>query len=88
VSLNWKGAVVVARRVDYLIQVARRPRAPYGFDIVQDRDVQRMVPNVAEQAVIERMKAMRASGATYSQIGGEVGMFGRTVQRILERASR
>jgi putative DNA-invertase from lambdoid prophage Rac len=60
-------------------------KRPYGFDIVQDGDVQRMVPNAAEQAVIERMKAMRASGATYRAIGGEVGMYGRTVQRILDR---
>ena len=35
---------------------------PFGYDIVQDGDVQRMVPNAAEMAVIERMKAMRASG--------------------------
>jgi putative DNA-invertase from lambdoid prophage Rac len=60
-------------------------RKPFGFDIVQDGEVQRMVPNAAEQAVIERMKAMRAAGATYRAIGGEVGMFGRTVQRILDR---
>ena len=45
----------------------------------------RLVPNATEQAVIERMKAMRASGATYRQIGGEVGMYSRTVQRILDR---
>jgi DNA invertase Pin-like site-specific DNA recombinase len=63
-------------------------RKPFGFDIVQDGDVQRMVPNAAEQSVIERMKAMRAAGATYRAIGGEVGMFGRTVQRILDRAER
>ena len=61
-------------------------RRPFGFDIVQDGDVQRMVPNATEQAVIERMKAMRANGATYREIGGEVGLHGRTVQRILDRA--
>ena len=60
-------------------------RRPFGFDIVQDGDVQRMVPNATEQAVIERMKSMRANGATYRDIGGEVGMHGRTVQRILDR---
>jgi DNA invertase Pin-like site-specific DNA recombinase len=60
-------------------------RRPFGFDIVEDGDVQRMVPNATEQAVIERMKAMRANGATYRDIGGEVGMYGRTVQRILDR---
>ena len=60
-------------------------RRPFGFDIVQDGGVQRMVPNATEQAVIERMKSMRANGATYRDIGGEVGMHGRTVQRILDR---
>ena len=61
-------------------------RRPFGFDIVQDGDVQRMVPNAPEQVVIERMKSMRANGATYREIGGEVGMYARTVQRILDRA--
>jgi DNA invertase Pin-like site-specific DNA recombinase len=61
-------------------------RRPFGFDIVQDGDVQRMVPNAPEQAVIERMKSMRANGATYREIGGAVGLHGRTVQRILDRA--
>ena len=61
-------------------------RRPFGFDIVQDGDVQRMVPNAPEQAVIERMKSMRANGATYREIGGVVGLHGRTVQRILDRA--
>jgi DNA invertase Pin-like site-specific DNA recombinase len=61
-------------------------RRPFGFDIVQDGDVQRMVPNATEQAVIERMKSMRANGATYREIGGVVGLHGRTVQRILDRA--
>jgi hypothetical protein len=46
----------------------------------------RFVPNATERAVIERMKSMRADGATYREIGGEVGMYGRTVQRILDRA--
>lgn len=57
----------------------------FGYDIVQDGDVQRIVPNAAEQAKIERMKDMRANGATYRTIAGELGMYGRTVQRILER---
>ena len=47
--------------------------------------MQRVVPNATEQAVIERMKAMRTGGATYREIGGEVGMYARTVQRILDR---
>jgi hypothetical protein len=33
----------------------------------------RLVPNATEQAVIERMKSMRANGATYRENGGEVG---------------
>ncbi|WGD55087.1 recombinase family protein [Bradyrhizobium sp. CB1650] len=60
----------------------------YGFDIVKDGDVRRIVPNLAEQAIIERMKAMRAKGATYREIGGEFKMYGRSVQRILERAAK
>lgn len=62
-------------------------KKPFGFDIVEDGKVQRMVPNASEQAVIERMKAMRARGATYRAIGGEFGMYGRTVQRILDRSA-
>ena len=50
-----------------------------------DRHGRGLVPNATEQAVIERMRAMRASGATYRQIGAEVGMYSRTVQRILDR---
>ena len=46
----------------------------------------RLVPNAAEQAIIERMKSLRADGGTYREIGGVVGMYGRTVQRILDRA--
>jgi hypothetical protein len=42
-------------------------------------------PHAIEQAGIERMKSMRANGATYRQIGAEVGMYSRTVQRILDR---
>ena len=53
----------------------------FGWDVVDGR----LVPNAIEQAVIERMKSMRANGATYREIGGEVGMYGRTVQRILDR---
>jgi hypothetical protein len=31
----------------------------FGYDIVPDGDIQRLVPNTAEQAAIEQMKAMR-----------------------------
>ena len=34
-------------------------KRPFGFDIVMDGEISRMVPNEAEMAVIERMKAMR-----------------------------
>ena len=54
----------------------------FGWDVVDGR----LVPNATEQAIIERMKSMRANGATYREIGGEVGMYARTVQRILDRA--
>jgi putative DNA-invertase from lambdoid prophage Rac len=60
-------------------------KRPFGKDIVEDGDVRRLVPNAAEQAVIERMKAMRAEGKTYREIGAEVGMFGKSVSRILDR---
>ena len=60
-------------------------KGPYGFDIIKDSDFQRMVPNATEQAVIEHMKAMRVAGATYREIGSEVSMQARSVQRILER---
>jgi DNA invertase Pin-like site-specific DNA recombinase len=54
----------------------------FGWDVVDGR----LVSNATEQAVVERMKSMRANGATYREIGGEVGMYGRTVQRVLDRA--
>jgi putative DNA-invertase from lambdoid prophage Rac len=63
-------------------------KRPFGYDIVQDGDVQRMVPNAAEMAVIERMKAMRDEGATYRAIGAETGRAPGSVQRILDRMSR
>ena len=61
---------------------------PFGYDIVQDGDVRRMVPNAAEMAVIERMKAMRPSGETFRAIGAVTGQGPKTVQRILDRMSR
>ena len=61
---------------------------PFGYDIVQDGDVQRLVPNAAEMLVIERMKSMRQSGSTYRAIGAVTGHGPKTVQRILDRMSR
>jgi hypothetical protein len=42
----------------------------FAWDVVDGR----LVPNATEQAVIERMKSMRANGATYREIGGNVGI--------------
>jgi DNA invertase Pin-like site-specific DNA recombinase len=42
---------------------------PFGFDVVLGGEVRRLVPNAAEQAVIDRMKAMRQQGATLRAIG-------------------
>jgi DNA invertase Pin-like site-specific DNA recombinase len=53
----------------------------FGWDVVDGR----LVPNAAEQAVIERMRSMRANGATYRAIGSEIGMQARSIQRILNR---
>jgi DNA invertase Pin-like site-specific DNA recombinase len=61
---------------------------PFGFDIVLDGEVRRLVPNAAEQAVIDRMKTMRKNGATLRAIGAVTGHGPKSVQRILERASR
>jgi len=63
-------------------------KRPFGFDIVQDGEIQRLVPNAAEQAAIARCRAMRAAGATYRDIGAEIGKGHKTVQRILERVER
>jgi putative DNA-invertase from lambdoid prophage Rac len=57
----------------------------FGFDIVPDGDVSRLVPNAKEQAVIEQMKAMEKDGATLRAIGAKVGMGPVWVMRILER---
>ena len=45
----------------------------------------KQVPNEAEMAVIEQMKAMRRDGATYRAIGAVTGHGPESVQRILER---
>jgi putative DNA-invertase from lambdoid prophage Rac len=63
-------------------------KRPFGYDIVGDGEISRMVPNEAEMAVIERMKAMRAEGATFRAIGAVTGHGPKSVQRILERVER
>jgi DNA invertase Pin-like site-specific DNA recombinase len=56
-------------------------KRPFGWDIVDGK----LVPNAAEQAALERMKAMKRDGATYRIIGAAVGKDPKTVQRILKR---
>jgi DNA invertase Pin-like site-specific DNA recombinase len=63
-------------------------KRPFGYDIVPDGDVRRLVPNAAEMAVIDRMQAMRRDGVTLRAIGAVTGLAPKSVQRILERASR
>jgi hypothetical protein len=63
-------------------------KRPFGVDIVLDGEIRRMVPNPAEVAVIERMRAMRKDGATYRAIGAVTGHGPKSVQRILERMER
>jgi putative DNA-invertase from lambdoid prophage Rac len=59
-------------------------RPPFGFDVFDDM----LVPNVDEQAALERMKAMRAAGATYREIGDTIGKSPTIVQRILRRLAK
>ena len=63
-------------------------KRPFGYDIVVDGEISRMVPNEAEMAVIERMKAMRKDGATLRAIAVATGRPHKSVQRILERVER
>jgi hypothetical protein len=61
---------------------------PFGFDVVLDGKIKRLVPNAAETEIIERMKTMRRDGATYRAIGAVTGHGPKSVQRILERMVR
>jgi putative DNA-invertase from lambdoid prophage Rac len=63
-------------------------KRPFGYDIVMDGEISRMVPNEVEMAFIERMKAMRRDGATYRAIGAVTGHGPKSVQRILKRVER
>jgi DNA invertase Pin-like site-specific DNA recombinase len=60
---------------------------PFGHDIVEDGDVKRLVPNEAEQAVIDRMKAMRQAGSTFRDIAAVTGHQPMSVKRILDRVA-
>jgi DNA invertase Pin-like site-specific DNA recombinase len=60
---------------------------PFGYDIVEDGDVKRLVPNEAEQAVVDRMKAMRQAGSTFRYIAAVTGHQPMSVKRILDRVA-
>jgi putative DNA-invertase from lambdoid prophage Rac len=63
-------------------------KRPFGYDIVLDGEISRMVPNAAEMTVIETMKSMRAAGETFRAIGAVTGHGPKSIQRILERIGR
>lgn len=63
-------------------------RRPFGSDIVMDGETPRLVPNPAEMAVIERMRAMRKNGETFRAIGAVTGHGPMSVRRILERVQK
>ena len=63
-------------------------RRPFGSDIVMDGETPRLVPNPAEMAVIERMRAMRKNGETFRAIGAVTGHGPMSVRRILERMEK
>jgi putative DNA-invertase from lambdoid prophage Rac len=63
-------------------------RRPFGSDIVMDGEIPRLVPNPAEMAVIERMRAMRKDGETFRAIGAVTGHGPMSVRRILERIDK
>ncbi|HEY1862954.1 MAG TPA: hypothetical protein VGG77_04520 [Roseiarcus sp.] len=60
---------------------------PFGFDIVEDGDLKRLVPNAAEQAKVDRMKAMRKDGSTFRDIAAVTGHQPMSVKRILDRVA-
>jgi hypothetical protein len=60
-------------------------KGPFGDDKIPDGDIIRLVPNLAEMAVVARMQAMRKDGATYWAIGAVTGHGPKSAQRILER---
>ena len=63
-------------------------KRPFGFDIVLDGEVRRFVPNAAETAVIERMRAMRSRRRDVSSHRAVTGHGPKSVQQILERIER
>lgn len=58
---------------------------PFGYDIVREGKLRRLVPNDAEQRIIAEMRAARARGDSYRAIGSVHGKQPMTVRRILMR---
>ena len=63
-------------------------KRPFGFDVVGDGKTQpkRLVERPDEQAVIVRMRKLRARGESFHKIAAAVGMQPMSVKRILDRA--
>lgn len=57
----------------------------FGFDIVEDGDQKRLVPNAAEQAVLAPDEGHGQAGATYCDIAAATGRQPMTAKRILDR---
>jgi hypothetical protein len=79
------GKILQKRKSDCVRRPDRGRNESYSADAVEALMRVMGYPYAIEQAGIERMKSMRANGATYREIGGAVGLHGRTVQRILDR---
>ena len=62
-------------------------KRPFGFDVVGDGKTQpkRLVERPDEQAVIVRMRKLRARGESFHKIAAAVGMQPMSVKRILDR---
>jgi putative DNA-invertase from lambdoid prophage Rac len=58
---------------------------PFGYDIVREGKLRRLVRNEAEQGVIAQMRGARSRGDSYRAIGKAFGKPPMTVRRILMR---
>jgi DNA invertase Pin-like site-specific DNA recombinase len=58
---------------------------PFGYDIVPDGKLRRLVPNEAEQQTIAEMRKARDRGDSFRTIGKAFGKPPMTVRRILMR---
>jgi DNA invertase Pin-like site-specific DNA recombinase len=67
-------------------------KRPFGFDVIEEDNTKRLVPNTNEQAALARGRAMRESRASYRDIAqawaSEFGLpklDAKSIQRILAR---